>query len=264
MPNGDPVAMSGSDPDIESARSMEESECAACAHARKQKRRVLPYGPVPEARLHEEPFASAPAIYDYNVPKYHAMHLRAREFAKTHQRRLSWTIARDVPLYHEDRTLPADQLREKLCRWLMIHDQRTAHITSILPLVVGLPVRLTESIDRARQLYRNRRGTIVGWAPHPEETSEEADNEWLLSHMPQCIYVAFAGATWKIHKDLEVGVYPLAPVSRTWKVNEYTGIRARRTGFFLLPDFASTAHMIQGATLEAVLGSPKGPSDSVI
>ena len=182
--HGDPVAIYGSGPDIESARSMEESECAACAHARKQKRRVLPYGPVPEARLHEEPFASAPAIYDYNVPKYHAMHLRAREFAKTHQRRLSWTIARDVPLYHEDRTLPADQLREKLCRWLMIHDQRTAHITSILPLVEGLPVRLTESIDRARQLYRNRRGTIVGWAPHPEVTREEADNEWLLSHMP--------------------------------------------------------------------------------
>ena len=50
---------------------------------------------------------------------------------------------------------------------------------------------------------------------------------------------------------LPVGVYPLRPRTRTWKVNKYTGIEARRTGFWMLPDFGSTAHMIQGATLEA-------------
>ena len=40
--------------------------------------------------------------------------------------------------------------------------------------------------------------------------------------------------------------------SRTWKVNKYTGIEARRTGYCILPDFASTAHLIQGETLDAV------------
>ena len=43
----------------------------------------------------------------------------------------------------------------------------------------------------------------------------------------------------------------MTPKSRTWKVNKYTGIEGRRTGFCTLPDFATTAHIIQGATLEA-------------
>ena len=34
-------------------------------------------------------------------------------------------------------------------------------------------------------------------------------------------------------------------------VNKYTHIAARRTGYLLIPDFASTSHMIQGATLAA-------------
>jgi hypothetical protein len=46
-------------------------------------------------------------------------------------------------------------------------------------------------------------------------------------------------------------VYSVTPRSRTWKVNKYTGVEARQTGFLLLPDFGSTAHMIQGATLDA-------------
>ena len=51
-------------------------------------------------------------------------------------------------------------------------------------------------------------------------------------------------------------------MSRTWKANEFTGVRARRMDFFLLPDFAFTAHMIQGATLEAALCSPQGASEN--
>ena len=56
------------------------------------------------------------------------------------------------------------------------------------------------------------------------------------------------------------GVFPLKRKSRTWKVNKYTGIEARRTGFCMLPDFGSTAHMIQGATLEAAFVDLQDPS----
>ena len=72
-----------------------------------------------------------------------------------------------------------------------------------------------------------------------------------MDRPPVVIYVKFVGASWKIG-DLPVGVYPLTPISRTWKVHKATGISARRTGYTLMPDFASTAHMIQGATLDAV------------
>ena len=40
-------------------------------------------------------------------------------------------------------------------------------------------------------------------------------------------------------------------MSRTWQVNKKTKVKVRRTGFFLVPDFASTAHMIQGQGVTA-------------
>ena len=42
-------------------------------------------------------------------------------------------------------------------------------------------------------------------------------------------------------------------VTRTWLVNESTKVKAQRTGFRVIPDFSATAHMLQGATLEAVI-----------
>ena len=114
-----------------------------------------------------------------------------------------------------------------------------------------LPIRLTDTIDRKRKLFRGRRGFIIGWSPHENEERTDVDGEWLLSVMPPVIYCYFPGATWEIDKELGVGVYPLSPVSRSWEVNKKTKTKVRRTGYLLVPDFASTAHMIQGQSLEA-------------
>ena len=62
-------------------------ECRACITTRKKRQRVLPFGAVPEAKLHEEPFCSAPAIFSYNVPKYCAVHRRVVACIVT---RLAW------------------------------------------------------------------------------------------------------------------------------------------------------------------------------
>ena len=73
-----------------------------------------------------------------------------------------------------------------------------------------------------------------------------------LEHMPQCIFVKFENATWKIG-DLEPGVYPLTPKPRVWSVNELLKVKVRRYGFTLVPDLAGTPHMYQGATLTAAI-----------
>ena len=147
-----------------SAEALKQArECETCIAARKKRQRVLPFGAVPEAKLHEELFSSAPAIFSYNVPKYFAVHLRAEEFAKARGKKISWVVARDVPLFHGDRSLPEEALREKRRKWLQNHDQNTAHISGMLPLVVGMPVRLTDTIDKKRRLYRARRGKVVDW-----------------------------------------------------------------------------------------------------
>ncbi len=79
---------------------------------------------------------------------------------------------------------------------------------------------------------------------------QEIDGEYILDSQPMVVYIHFPEAPWRIGK-LPLGVYPLKRKSRTWKVNKHTGIEARRTGFWILPDFGSSAHMIQGATVEA-------------
>ena len=41
------------------------------------------------------------------------MNLRAEEFAKSRGMKISWVVAKDVPLFHEDRSLPKEALHEK-------------------------------------------------------------------------------------------------------------------------------------------------------
>ena len=211
------------------------------------------------------PFDTAPALYAFNVPRYYTLMQRAKDFANVHQHRIQWCFATDLPLNADDRDLTPEQLDDKRWQWLAYHDQQTGHIASTVPLVPGMPVRLTDSVDRDRMLYRGRRGVIVGWAPHPAEEKVAMDGAWALTKMPQAIYVRFENSRWTIHDELGEGVYPITPVSRTWTVNRRTGVRARRTGYFLVPDFASTAHMIQGQSLLAAfvdLVSNDGTEDS--
>ena len=114
-----------------------------------------------------------------------------------------------------------------------------------------MPVRLTDTVDHQRPLFRGRRAVLVGWAPHPMEERRDAEGEWVLTMMPLAIYLKFEDVPWTIDDDLGQGVYPLTPVVRNWTLNKRTKVKVRRKGFFLIPDFASTAHMIQGQSLSA-------------
>lgn len=126
-----------------------------------------------------------------------------------------WSFARDTPLFPEDKALPQEQLNAKRLRWLQRHDQDTAHITSTLLLVQGLPVRLIDAVDRRYNLYRGRRGYIRAWVLHPSEEPQEFDGEWILIYLPKVIYVEFPGAKWVVHEDLGPGVYPITTKTRT-------------------------------------------------
>ena len=74
----------------------------------------------------------------------------------------------------------------------------------------------------------------------------------MTSH-PELIYLKFENAKWRIHKDLECGVYPMKVTSKVWVVHEGTKISARRRGFQIVPDFGQTAHSMQGASLLSVV-----------
>ena len=93
-------------------------------------------------------------------------------------------MAQDIPLHRDDRELPIDQVDAKRRRWLELHDQETAHIASQVLLVVDLPMRLTDTVDPQRQLFRGRRCRVIGWAPHGKEERVDVDGDWVLTKMP--------------------------------------------------------------------------------
>jgi hypothetical protein len=127
-------------------------------------------------------FVEAPAIYCFNVPRYWTILLRAREYAKKKEFQLSWCVARDVPLCRHDRDLDEEQLHTKRCIWLGRHDQDTAHLTSLLPLVQGLPLRLTETVNRNLRLYRGRREVVDFSVGH--HTPKMCAPKWMVNGFP--------------------------------------------------------------------------------
>ena len=111
------------------------------------------------------------------MPKHAAFLLRAQVFAEERGLLINWVKAHDTPLHRDDLSLSREQLDAKRKRWLSFHDQRTAGILGLLPLIKGLPVRLSDTIDRPLKLYKHRRGVITGWTLHPDETSVPVGNQ---------------------------------------------------------------------------------------
>ena len=149
--------------------------------------------------------------------------------------------------------MSAEQLQKKRCRWLQLHDQQTAGLPGLLPLYQGMRLRVTERLSKKLSILKHAPCTLIGWDLHPADKTTSQDGQRMLQELPVCFYLQFEGATWRIHQNLPVGVFPLKPVKRSWLVNRQTEAKADRRGFQVLPDYACTAHMIQGATLLRLL-----------
>ena len=229
---------------------MASLECVACRGERLARSRVAFSDQDP--RFQRPPFEAAPYIHPNNLPKYYAQQQRAIVFAKQRQRCVNWIVAHDKPLHQDDQALSDEVLNKKRLRWLGYHDMKTGGIMGVLPLVRGLPMRLSDTVNRGLKLYRNRECTLDGWTLHPDEASEADAGERVLQHQPLCLYLKFDGATWRV-EDLEPGVYPLQPSHKDWFVNESTKVKAKRTGFQAVPYFSGTSFMFQGATKDAVI-----------
>ena len=108
---------------------------------------------------------------------------RAEYFAREKGLLLNWVKAHDTPLHRDDLALSREQLDAKRKRWLTFHDQQTSGILGLLPLVKGLPVRLTTQVSRQLKLSKQRRGVVVGWTLHPDEASVVSGCARVLTHM---------------------------------------------------------------------------------
>ena len=115
--------------------------------------------------------------------------------------------------------------------------------------------RVTEQLVKNQNLVilKHSSCTVIGWDLHVGDRVQEPGPERFLKYLPQVIYLKFDDASWVVHEDLGPGVWPMTVVHRTWILNRTSETKIKRAGFTLLPDYASTAFMIQGATLAAAI-----------
>ena len=125
----------------------------------------------------------------------------------------------------------------------------------MFPLYRDIPMRTTEKIVRSEEIVilKHTPCKFVGWQLDQHSLPTGAGGgERYLERMSKVIFVEFADVPLRI-SGLAPGVLPLEPVQRQWIINEDTDAKVTRKGYQLLPDCASTAFMMQGATVKAML-----------
>ena len=228
-------------------------ECEVCCAERARRHRLLT---PQDSEAQQDAFIEAPYIHQNNEPKYHAMLLRAREYAKRYKIHCLWFQAVDrIHDSTQKRKDPA-QLNLQRQRFLQFHDQRTAGIPGLSPLFIGLKMRVAEKIRRSKKIIvlKHTSCTVVGWRLHEldQQHVDQGDGERFLDYLPEFIAVYFDDVDWQV-EGFPPGVLPIFPEKHDWVFNKETDAKAERHGFRLIPDFASTAFMMQGTSLRAAL-----------
>ena len=166
-----------------------KQECEECKAERRSRARVAS-GP-DDTRFRSPQFASAPAIFPNNDTKYHTNKLRARQFAQRNNKVTLYAVARDTPTVEALRSRPS-MATEKVA-WLQRHDRESGDLYGMLPLIQGMPLALTDHIDRnpEKQLLRGKIGYLHSWVLADDEKSTVVDGERILEKLPTAVFLKF-------------------------------------------------------------------------
>ena len=195
-------------------------------------------------------FVGAPSVFATNVRKCHTNKLRAEAYAARTGRELHYVVAQDRASAAVLREKPS--LAQEKLTWLQRHDRECGDLCGMLPLCEGLPVFLSDHVNRDRKLLKGRRGYVCSWQ-HATDGAVRVDPTCVVwNQLPKVVYVKFPEAQWQI-PGLALGVYPVTPQRRTWFLDagrKQPCLAVTRTQLPLLPAFAMTAHQAQGQTIE--------------
>ena len=212
-----------------------QAECDVCAAERRRRCIVAgasDCGPNPK----NIKFLQAPFVHGLNAAKYVAALLRARWVAAEQHHLLLWVVAQDTPLFHTDPDTEAQELQHRKEQWLQRHDQATAGIMGLLPLLPGMPVRITQTLPELKPwgLFKNTRGSLHGWSlADADATAIPAcrQPELVLQQMPACLFVAIPGATWQHRPGLPPGGRLHSPGCATLETRSPRHRHGRQTRF---------------------------------
>ena len=92
----------------------------------------------------------------------------------------------------------------------------------VFPLVMGLPVRFTMTVNKKRNIFRYTEGHVAGWTVDPVDVARVencTDLEIHLEKPPLMIYVQRTGEGMPQHMDLEPEIYGLKLRNADWPVD---------------------------------------------
>ena len=104
-------------------------------------------------------YKSGITILSTNAPRYQINKDRAEEYSRLADEPLHWSYAVDMA---SGQVLQMEDFnKEAKIKWLQYHDRDTGDLPGVLPLAIGMPVALTEHIDRSsKQLLRGTVGRV--------------------------------------------------------------------------------------------------------
>ena len=233
---------------------IKQNECEFCRRERASKARVA--SGMDDPRFHEAKFVEAPAIFANNDVKYEANKKRSRLFAEHHNSAMLYVRAQDTPSAEVLRDKP--RIAEEKARWLQDHDKHGGNLYGILPLALGMPMALTDHIDRnpEKQLLRGKIGFVHSWVLEDGEQVVYKNGQAVLNKLPRAVFLKFPDAKWTLPGMEEPGLYPIVPRRAKWYLDhgrQHPVLGVTRQQLPLAPAFAVTAHAAQGQTLSAAI-----------
>ena len=77
--------------------------------------------------------------------------------------------------------------------WLNRHDRESGDLYGMIPLLVGMPVAVTEHIHRSydKRILKGRVSYVHSWILASDEKSDYEDGVRILQNMPQVVFVIF-------------------------------------------------------------------------
>ena len=193
-----------------------------------------------EARLSE--WTDAPLIVSDNATKDAINFHAAAAFAQNTNQQLQWYYAAD---HHKGKLVMDDTL---LAHLDSMHSGQTQHRLSRIPLVLGMPVIVTQNFDIEG-------GIVNGTIGHVTKIRYVQDAHTLRRRLVSCI-IRVCDATAPSMEPLSTNEYPvLEDVVDMKFTHPHSGrsITIKRTQLPLEPAFALTAHKAQGQTFDRVV-----------
>ena len=88
---------------------------------------------------------------------------RAQQHAAALKEPITWTYAKDTPTERTIRERPGASTEKR--KWLTYHDKDCGALYGMVPLVKGMPMSLTDHVDRNPKvkLLRGRIGYVESW-----------------------------------------------------------------------------------------------------